>query len=171
MDDVLPEIQRSVEAKLVRYGAVGKVVIDGLGQTISLLGVGPPVTRPIGTLVVRWKEIAFEERERECSYVARSLIRERRPVSPPSSAKLPSFALLVLAGLLLAGTVVYRKVRLYLAESSAAEREAAALVIDPDAERVAHAAQVCNSTRARLSRGGTVSPADTEGWVVELALV
>jgi hypothetical protein len=171
MDDVLPEIQRSVEAKLVRYGAVGKVVIDGLGQTISLLGVGPPVTRPIGTLVVRWKEIAFEERERECSHVARSLIRERRPVSPPSSAKLPSFALLVLAGLLLAGTVVYRKVRLYLAESSAAEREAAALVIDPDAERLAHAAQVCNSTRARLSRGGTVSPADTEGWVVELALV
>jgi hypothetical protein len=170
--DVLPEIQRSVEAKLVRYGAVGKVVIDGLGQTISLLGSGPPVTLPIGALAVRWKEIAFEERERECSHVARSLIRERRPVSPPPArVRVPYFALLTLGGLLLAGTVVYRKVRLYLEESSAAERDAAQQQTDPDAERRAHAAQVCNSTRARLSHGGTVGPADTEGWVVELALV
>src|SRR3954471_23916044 len=101
MEDVLPEIQRAVEAKLVRYGAVGKVVIDGLGQTISLQGGGPPVTLPIGALSVRWKEIAFEERERECSRLARSLIRERRPVSPaPARARAPYFALLVCGGLL-----------------------------------------------------------------------
>ena len=158
----------------MRFGAVGKVVIDGLGQTISLQGGGPPVTLPIGALAVRWKEIAFEERERECSHLARSLIRERRPVSPPPvRSRAPYFALLVVGGLLLAGTVVYRKVRLYLAESrAAAEREAALQqVTDPDAERRAHAAQVCNATRVRLSHGGTVGPADTEGWVVELALV
>jgi hypothetical protein len=171
-EDVLPEIQRSVEAKLVRYGAIGKVVIDGLGQTLSLLGSGPPVTLPIGALAVRWKEIAFEERERECSHLARSLIRARRPLSPaPDRLRIPYFALLVLGGVLLAGTVLYRRVRLYLEESSAAEREAALQVTDPDAERRAHAAQVCTSTRVRLSHGGTVGPADTEGWVVELALV
>jgi hypothetical protein len=163
-----------VEAKLVRFGAVGTVVIDGLGQTISLQGGGPPVTLPIGALAVRWKEIAFEERERECSRLARSLIRERRPVSPaPARARAPYFALLVCGGLLLASTVVYRKVRLYLEESrAAAEREAALQQLtDPDAERREHAAQVCNATRVRLSHGGTVGPADTEGWVVELALV
>jgi len=170
--DVLPEIQRSVEAKLVRYGIVGKVVIDGLGQTICLLGSGPPVTLPIGALAVRWKELAFEERERECSHLARSLIRERRPVSPqPARTRAPYFALSMLGGLLLAGTVVYRKVGLYLEASSAAEREAAQQLMDPDAERRAHASQVCNSTRVRLSHGGTVGPADTEGWLVELALV
>lgn len=173
IEDVLPEIQRSVEAKLVRYGAVGKVVIDGLGQTISLVDNGPPTTVPIGPLALRWKEIAFEERERECSHLARSLLRERRPRSPsPQRRRMaPYFALAVCGTLLLAGSVTYRKLRFYLAERAAAAREAAQEVTDPDAERRAHAAQVCNATRARLSHGGTVGPADTEGWVVELALV
>jgi hypothetical protein len=173
IEDVLPEIQRSVEAKLVRYGAVGKVVIDGLGQTISLMGSGPPTTLPIGALAVRWTEIAFEERERECSHVARSLLRARRPLSPGPGRRrgAPYFALAVCGGLLLGGSVAYRKVRLYLTERAAAAREAVQEPMDPDAERQAHAAQVCNATRARLSHGGTVGPSDTEGWVVELALV
>lgn len=173
MEDVLPEIQRAVEAKLVRYGAAGKVVIDGLGHTISLMGSGPPVTLPVGPLALRWKEIAFEERERECSHLARALLRERRPVSPTPKQRrqVPYFALAVCGGLVLAGTVVYRKVRLILEERAAAAVEAAREQEDPDAERRAHAAQVCNATRARLSHGGTVGPADTEGWVVELALL
>ena len=172
MEDVLPEIQRSVEAKLVRYGAVGKVVIDGTGQNISLLGNGPPVTLPVGALAVRWKEIAFEERERECSHLARSLLRDRRPVSPPPTRRqVPYFAFAVCAGLALAGTVIYRKVRLILEERAAAAVEAAREPEDPDAERRAHGTQVCNATRVRLSHGGTVGPADTEGWVVELALL
>jgi hypothetical protein len=172
MEDVLPEIQRAVEAKLARYGAVGKVVIDGLGQTISLLGNGPPVTLPVGALALRWKEIAFEERERECSHLARSLVRERRPVAPARARRqVPYFALAVCAGLVLAGSVGYRKLRLVLEERSAAADETAREQEDPDAERRAHAAQVCNATRARLAQGGTVGPADTEGWVVELALL
>ncbi|HVZ36757.1 MAG TPA: hypothetical protein VG963_30235, partial [Polyangiaceae bacterium] len=127
---------------------------------------------PVGALALRWKEIAFEERERECSHLARSLLRERRPVSPaPVQRQLPYFAFAVCAGLALAGVVVYRKVRLILEERAAAAVEAAREQEDPDAERRAHAAQVCNATRARLAHGGTVGPADTEGWVVELALL
>lgn len=172
MEDVLPEIQRAVEAKLVRYGAVGKVVIDPLGHTISLMGNGPPVTLPVGSLALRWKEIAFEERERECSHLARSLVRGRRPVSPaPIRRQVPYFAFAVCGGLVLAGTLVYRKVRLFLEERAAAAVETTREPEDPDAERRAHAAQVCNATRARLAHGGTVGPADTEGWVVELALL
>ena len=172
MEDVLPEIQRAVEAKLVRYGAAGKVVIDGTGQNISLMGSGPPVTLPVGALALRWKELAFEERERECSHLARSLLRERRPVSPaPVRRQVPYFALAVCGGLALAGTVAYRKVRLVLEERAAAAVDATREPEDPDAERRAHAAQVCNATRARLAHGGTVGPADTEGWVVELALL
>ncbi|HEU4580235.1 MAG TPA: hypothetical protein VFS67_18390 [Polyangiaceae bacterium] len=173
MEDVLPEIQRAVEAKLARYGAVGKVVIDGLGQTISLLGNGPPVTLPVGALALRWKEIAFEERERECTHLARSLVRERRPVAPAKVRRqVPYFAFAVCGGLLLAGAVGYRKLRLVLEErAGAAANEATPPQEDPDAERRAHAAQVCNATRARLAQGGTVGPADTEGWVVELALL
>jgi hypothetical protein len=172
MEEVLPEIQRAVEAKLVRYGATGKVVIDPLGQTISLVGSGPPVTLLVGSLALRWKDLAFEERERECSHLARSLLRERRPAFPaPVRRQVPYFAFAVCGGLALASTVVYRKVRLILEERAAAAVEAAHEQEDPDAERRAHAAQVCNATRARLAHGGTVGPADTEGWVVELALL
>ncbi|HWZ90412.1 MAG TPA: hypothetical protein VNW92_16225 [Polyangiaceae bacterium] len=42
---------------------------------------------------------------------------------------------------------------------------------DPDRERFALASAACAHTRARVSRGANVGPADTEGWVVELALL
>jgi hypothetical protein len=174
IEEVLPEIQRSVEAKLVRYAAVGKVVIDSLGHTISLTGTGAPVTLPIGALVVRWRELSFEERERESAHLARSLMRERRtgsPVPERSRAKFPVTALAVTGGVLLGGAALYQKIDAALAERAAAAREKVPDVVDSDAERRAHAAQVCHSTRARLSHGGTVGPADTEGWVVELSLV
>lgn len=175
IEEVLPEIQRSVEAKLVRYAAIGKVVIDGLGQTISLTGSGNPVTLPLGALVVRWRELSFEERERESAHLARSLLRQRRAataVPERAGRRAPLLPIAVGGGLLLAAAALYHKIDAVLAERAAA----AALVnapetTDPDAERRAHAAQVCHATRARLSHGGTVGPADTEGWVVELGMV
>ncbi len=174
IEEVLPEIQRSVEAKLVRYAAVGKVVIDGLGQTITLTGTGLPVTLPIGALVVRWRELSFQERERECAHLARSLMRERRPAAAASGSsrrRSPALGIGIAAGLLLAAAAVYQRVDAALEARAAAAREQTSEVVDPDAERRAHAAQVCQATRARLSHGGTVGPADTEGWVVELELL
>lgn len=175
IEEVLPEIQRSVEAKLVRYAAVGKVVIDGLGQTISLTGSGNPVTLPLGALVVRWRELSFEERERESSHLARSLLRERKAaaaVPQRSSGRSPLLSLAIAGGLLLAAGAVYQRIAALMAErAAAAARDNAPEVVDTDADRRAHAAQVCHATRSRLSHGGTVGPADTEGWVVELGLV
>lgn len=175
IEEVLPEIQRSVEAKLVRYAAIGKVVIDGLGQTISLTGNGNPATIPLGALVVRWRELSFEERERESAHLARALLRQRRTTAATperASRKAPLLTIAVVGGLLLAAAALYQKIDAVLAErAAAAALDSAPEPADPDAERRAHAAQVCHATRARLSHGGTVGPADTEGWVVELGMV
>jgi len=169
---ILSEIQRAVEAKLVRSGAAGRVLIDG--GKISLLGNGEPVSLSLDGLDERWTELAFEERERESTHLARSLQRLRRPLSPVAPrGRSRTFGLLVGAGLVLAGAVIYRKVqaRLQLSAALEAARQLEQELNEPDRERERHAAQVCNATRARLARGGTVGPADVEGWVVELALV
>ncbi|HKO90100.1 MAG TPA: hypothetical protein VJU61_03045, partial [Polyangiaceae bacterium] len=169
---ILTEIQRAVEGKLVRAGVAGQVLIDD--WKISLVGNGEPVSLPLNGLDERWTELAFEERERESTHLARSLQRLRRPLSPVAPrGRSRTFGLFVAAGLVLAAAVIYRKVQaqLQLSEALEAARQLEQEAGDPDRERVQHAAQVCNATRARLSRGGTVGPADTEGWVVELALV
>jgi hypothetical protein len=48
---------------------------------------------------------------------------------------------------------------------------AAASASEPDRERSALASSACAHTRARVSRGANIGPADSEGWVVELALL
>jgi hypothetical protein len=169
---ILTEIQRAVEGKLVRSGAAGSVLVDD--GKISLVGNGEPVSLPLDGLDERWTELAFEERERESAHLARSLQRQRRPLSPVAPrGRSRTFGLLVGAGLVLAAAVTYRKVqaRLQLSAALEAARQLEQEINEPDRERERHAAQVCNATRARLARGGTVGPADVEGWVVELALV
>lgn len=156
----------------MRSGTAGSVLIDD--WKISLVGNGEPVSLPLDGLDERWTQLAFEERERESAHLARALQRLRRPISPVAPrGRSRTFGLLVGAGLLLAAAVIYRKVQAQLQLGAAldAARQSQLEITDPDRERERHAAQVCNATRARLARGGTVGPADTEGWVVELALV
>lgn len=169
---ILTEIQRAVQGKLVRSGAAGNVLIED--GRVSLVGNGEPVSLPLDGLEERWTELAFEERERESTLLARSLQRQRRPLSPVAPrGRSRTFGLLVGAGLVLAAAVTYRKVqaRLRLSAALDAARQLEQESNEPDRERERHAAQVCNATRARLARGGTVGAADVEGWVVELALV
>jgi hypothetical protein len=166
------EVQRMVEARLARFAAVGTVLVEG--ELLSLQGQGPTASLPIGALLARWDGLSFTERERECALLAASLQRSRRPiVSPTSRQRSWSFGWLIGAGLVLAAGATYHRFKGAIGWSSASASRAlpASPNTDQDAERRRHAAAVCSATRARVALGGTVSAADVEGWVVELALV
>jgi hypothetical protein len=171
--DTNQEIQQLVEAALARHGAAGKVRVEG--EALILAGNGPTVSLEIRHLIDKWSSLPFPERQRECAGLAKELSRQRRSLAPSAPKQRgSSFGGLVVAGLLLGAGALYWKLSEGSVHTPAAPAEAkvsSVQVVDPDHERRERGERVCNSTRARLARGGTVGPTDTEGWVVELALV
>jgi len=172
----LREIQQLVEAALARHGTAGELVVDE--QTISLVGHGPTAVVQAGHLCARWSNLPFVERQRECGLIARALSRQRRTVSPEVRPKRAGPIGLV-AGLALALALTAGAFYAFGNIDEPVSTEPVAAAIDPvtaeleatEREREARAERVCNATRARIARGGTVGPSDAEGWVVELALL
>jgi hypothetical protein len=167
------EIQQLVEAALARHGTAGKVRVEA--ETLILAGNGPTVSVQIQHLVEKWSTLPFPERQRETAGLAKELSRQRRSLAPPAPRQRgSSLGGLVLAGLVLGAGALYWKVSdgaAYTPAAPADSKVSSAQAVDPDHERRERGERVCNATRARLARGGTVGPTDTEGWVVELALV
>jgi hypothetical protein len=170
----LREIQQLVEAALARHGTAGELVVDE--RAISLVGHGPTAVVEAGHLCARWSNLPFAERQRECGLIARALSRQRRTVSPEVRPKRARPIGLV-AGLALALTAgAFYAFGLF---DQPVSNQTVAAAIDPvtaelaatEREREARAERVCNATRTRIARGGTVGPSDAEGWVVELALL
>ncbi|HVZ34752.1 MAG TPA: hypothetical protein VG963_20130, partial [Polyangiaceae bacterium] len=172
-DGAQVELQRMIEARLARFGAVGSVSIEA--GLLKLEGGGPSACVPIERLLERWDRLAFAERESECALLASALQRQRRaPRSVPERrGSAPWGWLAIGVGLLVAAAALRRNIVSALAGTSVAAQPAIApsAPLDADAERRRHAATVCEATRARLARGGLVGGSDVEGWVVELSLV
>lgn len=158
---------------MARHGTAGKVRVEG--ETLILAGNGPTAAIHIEHLIEKWSTLPFPERQRETAGLAKELSRQRRSLAPPApKQRRSSFGGLVLAGLVLGAGALYWKVSGSAAHTPAAPSDAkvsTVQAVDPDHERRERGERVCNATRARLARGGTVGPTDTEGWVVELALV
>lgn len=169
--DALAEVRQLVEAALARHGTAGTVQVNE--DCVLLSGSGPTVSAPIARLLSKWEQLPFPERQRECGILARDLSRLRRPVLPGGSRRQKrSFGLLVFLGLALGGATLYWKFAARARQvAEAAPMPSLSAMERAEEERRERAARVCNATRARVARGGTVGPTDVEGWVVELALV
>ena len=161
------ELRRQVVARLQealsKFGAAGRVHIDE-GRAV-LESAGVTVSTEVAGLLGRWDELAPAERQRACTDVPRR--------SPWVWVAVGAVCAMFLAGLVLgrpwqSGTgddSASPPVRRRADDPGSPGSSAGQL------DRETRAAQVCQATVARISRGATVGPTDTEGWVVELGLL
>ena len=163
---VIKEIEGRVGRAVTRYGIAGTVRI--VGDEILLESASSRVATEISDLLASWLDLDGDERQRRISALARTLVVARgvRRTEPPKSRKRQLLMLLAATLLLAAAVVGYQKWH----ESSAAatlpsEAEAAAAA---ERQRVQKACEVASE---RASRGETLGPNDTLGFVVELVLL
>ena len=184
-DEVIREIETRLLESLGRFGVAGTVRIDE-GRAV-LEGNGPAVSTDVSALVEQWAQLSLPERERGCTDASRRLAAERRgklgsrhvePRSGIGATVVWVAGLMGAVGLLAVGAVLLRWFGARPTDDQAAatvdRRRADAAVSDferYEREREARSARACLATSTRVARGGTVSPADTEGWVVEVALL
>lgn len=179
---ILLEVREGVADALGRFGVAGEVRVEP--TAVILFGHGPTVREDVTRWLGQWDRLSPEVRLRRCAEVARNLAQQRR--SAPGSAhatrrglRVPDWiAPLGIAGLAVTAVVfVWRVYSQWLGPGQGIEASAATSAESPIEapggvdERQARAARVCDATRSRIMRGATVSPADVEGWVVELALL
>ncbi len=174
--EILREIVGLVGEALGRFGTAGEVRLEG--DHIVLLGAGPPASVEVGSLPTQWELLPPDVRSRRATDLARRLVTQRRggslhPAPARSSVALPAWV--KPAGVVLLGAVVlvaiYRFIALQPSEQAPAGTGAAPTAAQHERERASRAARVCESTRARVMLGATVSPTDVEGWVVEITLL
>ncbi|MCC6216907.1 MAG: hypothetical protein IT376_18760 [Polyangiaceae bacterium] len=172
--EVRDEIAVLANEAIGRFGVAGAVTLEADRAVLS--GPGGAVALPLGSLVEQWRELPFDERRRRVNELARGLVAARRgSLAPaPGGGGSASGGLRLLGALGLATAVA--AVAWYLRSARDADEARSAPAVDAVAqlaeierERSERAARVCEATRARFLRGGTPTPLDVEGWVVELS--
>lgn len=170
----LREIQQLIEAALARHGTAGELRVDD--DSASLVGNGRDARVEIDHLTAKWSTLPFPERHRECGLIARALAKQRRSSAPkarPDRRRPLSIMVFIVLASLTGGAVYAFGLRGETVERQPANfhEPVATEFAEAERERDARAERVCNATRTRIARGGTVGPTDAEGWVVELALL
>ncbi len=166
--EIARDVERHVREAVARFGVAGEVrLLDG---SVWLETPGGSVSADVGTLMRDWQRLSLEDRRWAATGLARALVERRRALGLVAAGRRPSLLLpmailLGVAGVLLGAAFAYP-----LLFPSAAP-SATGPSVDPDDDRRARARRVCSATRARISRGATAGPTDSEGWVVELTLL
>ncbi len=195
-EQLVQQIRAMVEAELQRRGRPGKPRVEG-----HFLVVGKGATEARADLkgsLKQWESLPDDLRDRRVQQIAQLLgeAAERATVAPPRQRRsnrpgLFSFLAPVLVlGLTVAGLALAYQflapnkgsplatVNRWLTQGPSANASAAASVNAPtynasniEHERAVIASAACGKSRARVARGGSVGPADVEGWQVELVLL
>lgn len=166
--EVARDLERHVREAAARFGVAGEVrVADG---SAWLDTPGGSVSVGAGSLMRDWARLSLEDRRWAATGLARSLVERRRALGlavggRPPSLWIPVGIVLGVAGILLAAAFAYPLV------FPAPTPSASPTAVDPDSDRLLRARRVCAETRARIARGATAGPTDSEGWVVELTLL
>jgi hypothetical protein len=196
-EQLVQQIRAMVEAELQRRGRPAKLRVEG---QLLVLGKGATASRAdLKGSLQQWDSLPEDLRERRVQQIAQLLAEgaERAPVVPPKrpsdrrglfSFVAPLFVVaLTVVGLALAYQYLSPNKESALATanrwlnrgaigSAVGNAIASATAPTYDATNIEHeraviASAACGKSRARVARGGSVGPADVEGWQVELVLL
>lgn len=176
------ELILRLEEQLGRFGVAGRIELDG--TWLRLRGHGPTILLECPELA-SWVTATIAERTRIVDRVARELVRQRRSNESPVAARSRAWdwfrpvGILALTGL---GVVAAWRwlgrpatdavVAATRPPSSEASSNAPTLSSGAGLSlREGPAAERCSKVQSRISTGGSVSPLDVDGWLVELALM
>lgn len=186
-DTIVTELSRRVEEQLGRYGVAGR--IETAGFTLVLIGHGPRVLIDVRAEAERFTLATDLERRQMVERIARELSTRRRASVAPARNKtqwLEWGRLILGAGVIGAGIFGAwqwfgkpAQRALTIAESSRGKSEVDPTNAQSSVTTIArqHAnpnespEERCKTVRMRVSTGGSVSPLDADGWVVELSLL
>ena len=192
----LLELARLVEEQLARFGVAGRVECDN--RALVLLGHGPRVVVAIDGELENYRSGTDAQRRHFVERVARDLASRRRLSQQPNSGTSKFLEWLrLLPGLLLVGGGVYGAWH-WLGQPAKQAVERASQAQTPNAMpsvgsgegdpqsavgltngKLSNAGPRgeksllarCDEVRTRVSTGGTVTPLDVDGWVVEMTLL
>ena len=174
------EIEIYAAESLARFGAPGTLCVEG-GELIWYAPQGV-LREPLGDLDQSWSALPEEGRRRRAGELVRRLMsrRSQLPTLRPRRRSGGWVGAVVLLGAVALGAA-------YAARPDAPEPEVSRRAATPgghrsgavegtadlpgERERAERAARVCAGARARVLRGGTIGPAETEGWIVDLLLL
>jgi serine/threonine-protein kinase len=187
------DLARQIEELLGRYGVAGAVTFDG--DRFVLSGFGPKVTATAGEDAQRLEQASERERRLIAERVARELSSSRRALMKTAKGRSAWLEWLrLIGGIAVVSVGVWGAWRLVgrpaiqsakeaafsddnapsreLERSSGASLLAQRTRTPPTPKRDERSpASKCESVRSRVSVGGSVSPLDVDGWVVELRLL
>lgn len=171
------ELRDAVADALSRYAISGELEIHD--DELRLATPRGVVSRDVHVELVRWDETDGSPRSQTANRLARQLASamppSRSPRERPFHIDRSTLGLAALA-FTLAGTLFYfefwgvHRSSWFTDEVRGPQQPMLPGVI-PTIINPARHVEVCEATRSRVFRGGLVSMADAEGWVVELALV
>ena len=165
---------------LGRFGVAGRVEVEG--QLVWLIGHGPTVEVALPELLTTSAAQTPVELERLAERLARDLAAARRHAMGKSASDsgwlgllklLPPLAITLVGVWAAAHYLLPHRNRAVSATASVASGAARLprTSTDVSAERREHDYQACLQTIFRIQHGGSVTPLDIDGWVVELSLI
>lgn len=168
--DAAAELGRYVEEALTRFATPGRVLVER-GELI-LDGPMGRASTPLGPSSARWNLLDEGSRRARALDLARQLAKQHHSAArserpgrewPRHLLGWTALGLSLMTGYLVYG--LFKSDRAPTApEVPPVERKGSSPVVTADAR----SEQICETTRARVVRGATVSVADADGWVVEL---
>jgi hypothetical protein len=192
-EQLVQQIRVMVEAELQRRGRPAKPRVEG---QFLVVGRGSTTCRAdLKGSIQQWDSLPDDLRERRVQQIAQLLAEgaERARVLPAvrrtNRRGLFSFVQpLIVVALTIAGLAfayqhlspnkesALATVNRWLNQSAVGSAIASATAPTYDATNIEHEREViastaCGKSRARVARGGSVGPADVEGWQVELVLL
>ncbi len=164
------EIEAYAREALARFGAPGRPYVEG--RDLVLAAPQGLHRTALGLLPTHWTSLSDEARRKRMSDVVRRLLGQRRSVAvQPERSPAAKWGVVALFIGAAAAGVAYR-LSSQPPEPDVVRRPAASVAaLTSEEERAARAARVCESTRGLVLRGGTVGPADLEGWVVDVLVL
>ncbi len=165
---------------LGRFGVAGRVEVEG--QLVWLIGHGPTVEVALPELTTTSAAQTPQELERLAERLARDLANARRHAAGKSDSDsswvgwlklIPPISIMVLVTWAAAHYLLpprnLSKSSSTLNRSAVAKRSVPA--VDPSADKRERDYRSCMQTVTRIQQGGSVTPLDIDGWVVELSLI
>ncbi len=166
---IFTEIETYAVEAMARFGAPGQVHIEG--DDLVLEGPTGTTRTELGRLPYNWSELPDEARRRRSGELVRRLLGQRAAPTPRKAGpSVPFWIWLILAGTAAAvGAAVVGLKAPREPDPGVIRRKGGASAASSEAaeNRQQRAARVCETTRARVARGGTVGTTDVEGWVVD----